>query len=730
MSSCLIVCAVFAGYLAPAATAERSLEPPPTVSGVSLRGLQIGHETTVTFSGTALSSNPRLYAPFRFGQTVRSAAEGSVTFAIQVDSATIAKIYPIRVVTESGISNPLLVSVDALPEQTISSPVESLPVALTGKLSGQEIHRVEVELEAHQTISVDVEGRRLGSAIRPVLRAYDPSGRQIRWGKPARLILSDTHLRFTANSKGRYRIELHDQLYKGPTPGFFRMKIGDIPQPRLSYPIGLRDPMDPIGHWGNAPNKADDLPLSFRSAFDEMTEESFAHASAAGRFGVTGQIKEKGEIDSYEFAVVPESTIRCTVWSHRLGSPLDCRLQIVDDNGKQLALGDDHERTLDPRVDVKVPAGVKKLRAEISNQTGTHGDHSIYRLEVGPAIPQVARVQCDLNQITIAAGRHVIVPFEINRKGSKHPVVVSPVGDSSLHFSDCKADGTATRCLMEIAAPAHTQAIWPLRFVATSGGNSEYVTHRAVNPNVSFPANIDLVANVVQDSPIEVTWASDPFPQSYSGGRFPGRVSIRKPEGHEVSLHLITSQSEINEKERDAKQIRLENTKATVDGYAFDVFLPTGFRVDSAREWTHAVRADLKSKDGKQTIASAFTRLRKSTAQKALELAIDSPGDSELTMGKQAKLDISGTISRLPEMKHAVIVRLLGIPDDSGIKADSVQVGSDSRQFSLVVDASAATKAVKLDKLQLQASFDSDDPAVRDVQSNSVALKINLKSAP
>ena len=731
MSPRLIACAVFAAILTTIAAADHSVESPPTISGVSLRGLQIGRETTVTFSGTSLASNPRLYAPFRFDQTVRKAADGSVTFVIQVESDTDANIYPIRVVTDSGISNPILLSVDELPEQTISNHADSLPVALTGELSGQTIHRVEVDLKAHQTISVDVQGQRLGSKIRPVLRAYDPTGRQVRWGKPTRLLHSDAHVRFTAEQTGRYGIELHDQLYKGPTPGFFRMKIADCPPPRFSYPVGFRDPKVSIGHWVGASNSASDLPLTFRSTFDEMTEESFADGSVADQFGVTGQIKEKGELDSYEFAVVPQSTIRCTVWSHRLGSPLDCRLRIVEaGSGKQLAQGDDHERTLDPRVDVKVPAGVEKLRAEISSQTGTHGDHSIYRLEVGPAIPQVARVRCGLNQITIPAGQHVIVPFEIQRNGAKEPVVVSPAGDSMLHFSECIATGTATRSLMEIAAPTHTQVVLPLRFVATSGEASEYVTHQTVNPNVSFPPNIDLVANVVGDSPIGVAWQSEPFPQSYPGGRFPGRISIRKPEGYEVSLNLITSQPEINEKERDAKQIRLEGMKATSDGYAFEVFVPGGFRVDGEHQWTHAVRADLKSKDGKKTIASAFTRLRKSTAKKPLELAMDSPADSELTMGEQARLSITGTISRLPEIRHAVIVRLLGIPDDSGIKVDSVQVDAESRQFSLMVDALAATKALKLDNLQLQASFDSDDPAVRDVRSNSVALKINLKSAP
>ncbi|MFC1758176.1 hypothetical protein ACFL2H_05335, partial [Planctomycetota bacterium] len=445
--------------------------------------------------------------------------------------------------------------------------------------------------------------------------------------------------------------------------------------------------------------------------------------------------RQKGEVDAYEFSVKPESNIRCRVWSHRLGTPFDSRLRILDKDGNQLGEGDDHDQTLDSMVDVKIPSGVKKVVAEISSQSGTYGDDSVYRMEVTPVPPHRVSVECDTNQITIPAGGQVVVPFRINRSGSKAPVTVSAEGASMLHFSDCFVAGTETRCLLEVSAPSNTQAITPLRFVASTGTESSYVTFQSVNPNVTFPPNVDLVAAVESSSSIAVEWKSEPFETSYPGGRFSGKVTVRRPAGHDVSLALITSQTEPPKNERDAKQIRLENVKAEGDTYTFEIVAPDGFpvnssRVNDARAWTYAIRADLKSKDGKTLVGSAFTRLRRSTAKKALQLAIQSPTEKVFTIESGQTLNITGTISRLPEIEHPVIVRLLGIPDDSGVKADPVQADVMSGRYTLTVDASAATKAVVVDSLNLQAAFDSDDSSVRDVRSNNVGVKIGVRVAP
>ena len=37
---------------------------------------------------------------------------------------------------------------------------------------------------------------------------------------------------------GRYTVEVHDLLFRGADPGFFRLKIGDFKYADLVYPLG------------------------------------------------------------------------------------------------------------------------------------------------------------------------------------------------------------------------------------------------------------------------------------------------------------------------------------------------------------------------------------------------------------------------------------------------------------------------------------------------------------
>src|SRR4051812_26949901 len=87
---------------------------PPKLTGTSPLGVQRGKMVEVEFKGSGLGDNPRLVAPFAF-QLEESAGSGSdaAKWKVQlaVDARTAVGVYPIRVVTESGISNPLLFAV-------------------------------------------------------------------------------------------------------------------------------------------------------------------------------------------------------------------------------------------------------------------------------------------------------------------------------------------------------------------------------------------------------------------------------------------------------------------------------------------------------------------------------------------------------------------------------------------------------------------------------------------
>ena len=77
------------------------------------------------FRGSGLADRPRLVAPFAF-QLEESAGNGSDgakwKVRLAVDARTAVGVYPVRVVTDSGVSNPILFAVGQLPQVSEVEP--------------------------------------------------------------------------------------------------------------------------------------------------------------------------------------------------------------------------------------------------------------------------------------------------------------------------------------------------------------------------------------------------------------------------------------------------------------------------------------------------------------------------------------------------------------------------------------------------------------------------------
>ena len=91
----------------------------PLVDEASPLGVRRGITSRLTLRGSALSGNPRLVAPFRF--VIETPTPGNSVAAIfiariTVDPLTPLGIYPVRVVTDDGLSDPFPLAVGQLPQ--------------------------------------------------------------------------------------------------------------------------------------------------------------------------------------------------------------------------------------------------------------------------------------------------------------------------------------------------------------------------------------------------------------------------------------------------------------------------------------------------------------------------------------------------------------------------------------------------------------------------------------
>ena len=361
------------------------------IDKLSLRGVQAGGVTTLVIEGAELIPEPRIW--FSAPESKPTIKEGATAERIEIelalDGQTPAGIYLLRAASASGISPAIALGVDNLPQLPFAPDLATTNVALTGALEGSTVLSSSFAGRQGQRIAIDVESHRLGSSFNPVVRLYDARHVQLAWSQGLPALAGDARLTTTLPAEGRYTIELHDELYRGASPGFFRLKVGDLQYADLVYPLAAQQGQETSFEFmgGDLPDSArasaswtipDGRPRILRpapwpadagwltgsrptvivtnhaelvEAVPSETPQEFSAAPVA----VSGRLAAAGEQDRYRLVVSPGAKLRFDVLAHRAGSPLDGVLSIQNEQGAELVGNDDRPDTSDPGVDFTVP---------------------------------------------------------------------------------------------------------------------------------------------------------------------------------------------------------------------------------------------------------------------------------------------------------------------------------------------------------------------------------------
>jgi len=155
----------------------------PVVSGVDLRGLEIGHATRLTLTGSDLLPNPRLLTTAKIKrQTLLPGGKPErIVLEIELEEASQPGLENWWLLTDGGVSSRSLLATDALPQKVFADKVDALPVALHGSVSGSQVREVRFSAKAGQELLCEVEAQRLESKLRPALKLYGPQGTFSSW---------------------------------------------------------------------------------------------------------------------------------------------------------------------------------------------------------------------------------------------------------------------------------------------------------------------------------------------------------------------------------------------------------------------------------------------------------------------------------------------------------------------------------------------------------------------
>ena len=396
-------------------------------------GVQRGTATEVTIQGANLAGNPRLIASVPV--VVEPPSEPKEDAAnwvakLTVDPSVPVGVYPIRVATDDGLSNPILLAVGQLPQVSETEPnnepaaaqAVAAPIVVEGQAAGNDVDHVRFPGTKGQRIVIDAACARIGSGVDPQIRLTTAKGAYVASADDTAGLLTDARLVADLPEDGDYILEISDTRYQGGGRAVYRLTIGAVPLADSVYPLGGRR-----GETVGFELRGGTLPDGVRTAAATLAappdRDDFRPRITAGQLGLTdtsldvelpgslaisnhpelrepagdetplkaappavlnGRIDPEGDEDRFVVVVTPGRKYRARVEAASLGSALDGQLRALKPDGGEIAQGDDNTLKIvvddpakpvdvispDPSLEFTPPEGVTEVTLALRDLSG------------------------------------------------------------------------------------------------------------------------------------------------------------------------------------------------------------------------------------------------------------------------------------------------------------------------------------------------------------------------
>ncbi len=437
----------------------------PVITDLQPRGAQKGRPFTLAIMGRGMADGAKVESTLPASFTPLGPEKGidGAVFLVEPSAEWKTGVYPIRVATPEGISNVQLFSVGSFPEyaedesrpgslpnsnDTIESaqPLPSPPFTLNGKLEGPERDLYRLSAKKGEKRVIEIEARRCGSAIDPVLELEDASGKLLARSEDAPLLGLDARLDFTFPRDGYYYVVVHDARYSRQKANFYRLKVGSYSYPEEVFPLGARRGETvqvslgresiPVDLRKTAPGQrtafvslpdSPALPIPFAIGDDPEVIEPAAPVSLP--VTINGRLSKPAESKRYKIRVTPGEWVTARIQARELGtSKLMAIISAFDEKGAKLAhagdepLADDvynvsQSRTAgDPELRFQVPTNAHIAELTVEDLARRGGPGYAYRLNV-ESVREDIRLVLATPYVNIPAGGSAAVPVIVERHG-------------------------------------------------------------------------------------------------------------------------------------------------------------------------------------------------------------------------------------------------------------------------------------------------------------------------
>ncbi len=436
----------------------------PRVSSVYPAAGQRGSEIEVECRGSNLEdATGIIFDEPGFVATSVLAEKGK--FKVSVKLAADARLgeHRFRVVTATGLSDvrlfyvspfPIVPEVEATPDakSAVDQPQAiALGTSVSGKSSGEDQDRFEVELKKGQRLSAEVIGARLQTQplFDPAVIISKADGTKLIEADDGAFTRQDPVTSIIAPEDGKYIVTVKEATNSGQGECQYLLNVGSFPRPVAVYPPGgqvgedlkiqlLGDASGPIEKTIKLPDQPqeqfaiypeDGQPApqpnmirvsNFPNVLEAEPNNDPATAPATDKalpLAFNGIIQEKGDVDSFKFTAKKGQVYDFNVYARRLRSPLDSFLTIHDAKGNQLANNDDAGRT-DSYLRWKAPED-GTFEVTISDQLLRGGPNYTYRVEVDSPVSRVDLWLPEMVANSNQERRAIVVP-----KGNRYASLV------------------------------------------------------------------------------------------------------------------------------------------------------------------------------------------------------------------------------------------------------------------------------------------------------------------
>jgi len=754
----------------------------PSISKITPQGIAPGQKTTVKISGGNLEnvkdfsvSIPALEVVKLTPEVEQKPNEISCEFSIPQNAPN--GIHSLRLLTDKGVSQPSLFVIDTLPvvahtnQNKAPESAQSIPAACAVEGHVDSLAKLYFRFpgKANQPFSLEVQARRLGSPLDPIVRLFDPNGRELAWSDDEPGMQGDCWLKTTLPSDGEYTIELADIRYQGSGNHRFRLRIGNFSVFTASYPLIFQSPetADSSGQMETAdlilgefvqetfvpknlfigredhsaiiwqypvlrtkidrPALQDSMfPVIGYSPHSQILEsEPNNTAEQSQRIelgnGINGRFDKPGDIDQFIFTAKKGQKFTFNAMTRSAGSPTDLTLRLLKPDGGQLAVAEDDGLT-DGRVDVTFPAdGDYKLEVRDLHQRG--GKAFVWHVDVTETKPGFT-LSATEDTFNIPAGGTVAVQVNCVRRGYGGPIAVSleglPAGFSSVPT---------------VIGPGRNDVI------LTVSANKD-AQLQGFGPQVKIVGIGEGAANNLKT----VASLHDHLKASMNNAPWPARNLI-----HSYSA-AVTTPAPVNLRIEPAEVVFGQNLSAKfkviaerTEGWDGDIALAINpaknglpgnitLAPQPIKKGSNEVELTIAAND--KAALGAFTIAFTGTIKKEKETSVQSaPG---LTIKLQAPLTIAvepttGTINKGGELKFKVAisrnpalaapVNLTAANLPAGITAEPVTIPADQTEAEFVLKAAADAANADVKNLEIKAEAKLGDKTFS-VNTGNLSLKV------